>query len=269
MRVIVTGVGKTATTAVGVMLSEAFKVPYIHEPKNKKSIAKFPKTIKKPGAVVKVNIYYINDSVFDSFDKKILMLRDPRDRLISNLLFCNYQTWLGDEKRAKRFVEKFRQKEVDPSSVSVRELLESFQPIPSFNAQSTLSLNKDTIEFAKKHPDYLWFRYEDFVADRLAGVEDYCGVELSPAKDVDVGKRFNHVIRSKGTGAWRHWFLPSDVEYFKPYLNEYMDFFNYGPQFWDTVKQEERTIHPENCSLYLKRIINHRRKKANKPPLFS
>src|SRR5438105_8372440 len=68
---------------------------------------------------------------FQHFDKKILLVRDPRDNLVSSMLYLAIQSpvprprWSRQGRRYSRFFALLRQKEKDPPSISFLELLDA------------------------------------------------------------------------------------------------------------------------------------------------
>ena len=68
--------------------------------------------------------------------------------------------------------------------------------------------------------------YEDVVERRLGAIEEYLGLPLTATREVD--PQYRRVARSKTYSDWRNWFLPEDVEFFRPRMAEYMDEYGYG-----------------------------------------
>ncbi len=86
MKLVIAGLGKSSTTALFYKLLEIFENPpltlfepgeYLAEPGNRHVLAKV--LIDPPGKV--------NFTSFAGFDRKIHIVRDPRDNLISRLLY--------------------------------------------------------------------------------------------------------------------------------------------------------------------------------------
>lgn len=248
MRVIVTGLGKTGTTGIASMLKNALGLAYNHEPK-KPHLIQALRNAKD--VVVKVNIFYIDDEIFNSFDKKIIIHRDPRDRFISGLLF-NLVTLKRRKERVLKLVDILKEKEADPTSWSVKDIWEAlYIPyINEFSPTQCRDLYVDLMKFTAGHPDYYQIKYEDWIDNKLDGLEEYMGHSLIQASR-SVPSRWSFVIRSKRYDDWRHWFLPEDIEYFKPLFEPYMKFVDYTLD-WDLAKKP--IIEPEFSSLYVRRI---------------
>lgn len=246
MKVIVTGIGKTGTTGLATMLANGLKLRYVHEPKAKVA---YQKLWSLSSGVVKINIYYIKDQLFGSFDKKVLLHRDPRDRFISALLFNTRA--IEDQERLATIVQLLKEKEEDPKSHSVISLYRAFYPpyVPVFSPEQHITLYDDMINFAKAHSDYYQFKYEDWIDDDLESLESYLGQPVAGASKRVTGPQ-QIVTRTKQYGDWKNWFLPEDVEHFKPMFDPYMKFCGY--EGWEL--SDERKIQPEFASQYVRRI---------------
>jgi len=60
------------------------------------------------------------------------------------------------------------------------------------------------------------------------------------------------VIRSKAYGNWKDWFTISDVEFYRPIYNEYMEMFGYQDN-WDL--NANPLIDPRLSSQYVMKLI--------------
>jgi len=128
-------------------------------------------------------------TVFSSFDRQILLVRDPRDRMVSRLLYVVYDStfWHRDES-LRTFLELLRRKESDPRSVPVRELLRVFAQLngeefsfDAWAADSARSSVRAPLEFHDARPNLFVCKYEDMVERRLAGLETYLGFKSEPS----------------------------------------------------------------------------------------
>src|ERR1051326_5563038 len=183
---------------------------------------------------------------FLGFEKKLYLVRDPRDWLVSATLFLT-QTVPGvfdDDRQLERILKLLRHKEEQPSSVSLlrilRAILDAHPPQPF---EATMDWMKAQFrwlpEFELGLTDYRRVRYEDFVDGRLREVESYLGLPLQGADDV--AEEHDHVPRSKRYGEWKHWFVEEDVEYFVPIFAPYIDRYGYSPKW---TLNEDRVIDP-------------------------
>jgi len=256
MKAIITGIGKTGTTVIGQKTSNALGLNYIHEPKDHGKIKSFEKL--KSG-VIKINIYYINDIVFSQFDKKVLVVRDPRDTFISMLLFNLYRPWEGQTERIKKIIDLLKGKELNPQGMSTIGLFNKINSpkISEFNLQHFARMHNDMVSFAENHPDYYLLRYEDFIQGNLVEYEKYIGCKKSIKFNENVLGGFNYVTRTKAKDNWKNWLLEEDRKVLEPLLLGYMKTFNYMDN-WEPNTSPK--IMPENCSEYVRKIVNSRRK---------
>lgn len=160
---------------------------------------------------------------FDKFDKKVFIVRDPRDRIVSEMLFwvCESSFW-RDEAKLREFMDLLIKKENNPGSVSLVELIRLGRLLdnPTFKLESwklrivrRLELMR---EFLANNPGYFVLKYEVFVSGQLAELENYLGFSLKGKSDVT---GFEDIVtRTKSYGDWKNWFTEKDIDFFRPYL---------------------------------------------------
>lgn len=207
---------------------------------------------------------------FSSFERQILVVRDPRDRLISRLLYVVYHSaFYRQDERVCEFLRLLRRKEADPRSVPVRALLETFAELngeqfsfEGWAADYAQHSVRAPLDFHDGHPDLFVCKYEDMIDGRLAGLEDYLGLRLSG--DGSVPAELGRVVRTKGYGNWRDWFTAGDAEALRPVLRPYLERY-YGGDGWELSARP--SIPAEFGSGYVERIVNERRASVNLPPL--
>lgn len=193
---------------------------------------------------------------FTGFPYRVLLLRDPRDRIISETLFAVHATPQIYQSRSNlaHILEWLRRKENAPRSLSVvtirREILQLAGESIAENRQERLDRHQYVYDFEDRLGDHLRLKYEDMVDGRIAPLEAYLG--LSFDRQVEVGCEHDHVTRTKGHGDWRNWFLEEDVEYFKPIVSSYMERFGYLAD-WRISKNP--VICEAHCSGYVARTV--------------
>ncbi|MCB0165375.1 MAG: class I SAM-dependent methyltransferase [Anaerolineae bacterium] len=195
---------------------------------------------------------------FLGFDKKIYVVRDPRDRVISQMLFLIRQSpsIYGHKDRLRHIQRLLTQKEQNPKSLSVIEILKHILAyIPNHSWQKSIQWvirqHQWLPEFEMRLSDYVTIKYEDFVDERIEGLERYLEIPLAGSATVD--PMFDYVVRTKSYGNWRDWFLEEDVKYFKPLLEGYIKRHHYSN---DWSLNEQPHIQPEHCTQYIERTIN-------------
>ena len=195
------------------------------------------------------------------FDKKILIVRDPRDCLVSLLLF---KPFLGsrflDSAFLREFVGALRAKEAAPRARSVRSVVEVFgrHGYPFKTEREHRGDLEGAERFLRRYPDTHVVKYEDYVAGRIEGLTAYTGLDLD--SDVTVSKHISYTRRAGVAGAWRHWFTPDDVDHYRPILSPYMNFFEYREE-WGL--ETGGCIDPNHSSLYVERHAARLRRLPN------
>jgi hypothetical protein len=191
---------------------------------------------------------------FRQFDKKIMIVRDPRDNVISRVLYgpCATEVFRRDKAKIAVFTRALLCKEDNPGSISVLELIELFRHLIGRNSARQPSLLFDlALDLHRTNNDFLVYKYEDFIAGRYAAIEDYLGIEL-PGGDADVTAQYEHVVGTKAANDWKNWFTADDVEYFRPYLASFMRAYDY-PDDWTLAAEPH--ISPEHGSEFVRRSV--------------
>lgn len=191
------------------------------------------------------------------FDEHLCIVRDPRDRFVSMVLFSVLSS--GVERHPDKEEELYallRQKEKDPASVSLIDLARFLHIV----GEQSFSLELWKVDLTRQHTFFFEFcdqfrpwivKYEDVIEGHLGSLEEHLGVSLSDRSD-EVEGYAAHVPRTRGSGDWKNWFLPEDVEYFREICEEYMRRFGYEP---DWSQAATRVVPPEHCSEYIARLV--------------
>jgi len=256
LSVVLAGQSKSGTTAILYKVRNSIpgRVRILFEP-----TGYTPGGRSRPVLAKVVLTPQVDMSGFEGFGKKVFIVRDPRDNLISALLYGSFVTNIAtDPERYARFVGLLRKKESDPGSVSVRELIELIEALyPHFPLfEYWKRVHKLALAFGAAHPDYFRLRYEDFVDGQLAELEAYLGFALTGA--AEVGRRWRRVVRTKGYGQWRAWLTEQDVPFLRPLMSDYLRAYGYAD---DWTLAERSVIPPEHGSLYVERILAEKRRK--------
>jgi hypothetical protein len=203
------------------------------------------------------NIHFSNAVVAD-FDRRVLIVRDPRDTLVSVMLY--YPVLAVNRgvpaEPIDEFADLVREKETDPESRSFLELLVSVYRLMGENVDEGSDFSgrfTRVIEFADEIDSFL-LRYEDFVRDELAPLAAYLDLDVHNTKP---GEYTNIVFRSGSSGDWQAWFTPRDVEHFRPVLGPYMERFGYAD---DWSLPPDVRLDPDQGSEYVVRSTEKRRR---------
>jgi hypothetical protein len=197
-----------------------------------------------------------------SFDEQILVVRDPRDRLVSSLLYQVYNSeFVGCDAAVTRLVRLLREKEESPETTPLLSIVETFEALagqpsllPAWTEAYAERGIRQPLDFHRRRPALFAFRYEDMVADRFAGLEQHLGRALPGSATVDASVA--RVVRTKQAGGWRNWFTREDIATLRPIMQPYLDRY-YPDADWDQVERPH--IPREHGSGYVTRIVNERR----------
>ena len=212
--------------------------------------------------LAKVILTHAKMESFDHFKKKILIVRGPRDRIVSGSLYRVYDQpqFCADEAKVAEYMGKLREKEANPKSVSMVELIQLCDRLTGKGISSPREAPNLLVEFQRANPDYFIYKYEDLVLGRFDALSRYLAIDLSP-ETARVPEDKSRVGRTKDSGSWRNWFLPEDVAHYRPLLEPSMDYFGYGD---DWALAAEPTIAHEHASAYLARLVAERRSKEER-----
>ncbi len=265
-KVLIIGIAKTGTTALFYSIKNSMpaNTKCFFEPKKEINYS----SIKKPVLVKCLFDLKFDPKIIAQFDKVILIIRDPRDCMISTLLysgsfrFNNYYTE-KNKKEIIKSIEMLRKKEDNPYKISLISLLK--QIFNQSEKETLTRMKKKLTTLIPKNIEKQSFiiKYEDFVENKIEKLEKYLKLKLD--KDVPVDNIFKRVVRTKGKSSWRNWFTEEDVKKFKPLFKEFM--LHYGYDFGDWELNKSPKINPEHCSKYFLRILNEKRLKKKLKPI--
>jgi hypothetical protein len=275
MRIVIYGLARSGTTALFHLIKNALPAdaaclfePRAFDPRavNRGLLGRLLGGRREPDVLAKVLPFRPKEPAdaesFSSFDKQVLIVRDPRDRVVSRLLYVVYHaTFYQRDEPLRAFLGLLRRKEADPRSVSLGELLKTFAGLNgdefSFDAWAAEHARHSVrapLDFHDCRPGLFVCKYEEMIERRLGGLEEYLGLRLKGAAAVPA--EHSRVARTRAYGNWRDWLTPEDVEYLRPVLRPYLERY-YGGADWNL--SERPAIRPEFCSGYVERIVNERR----------
>ncbi|MGQ0564027.1 MAG: hypothetical protein ACT4OK_03015 [Gemmobacter sp.] len=191
----------------------------------------------------------------DRFDRRIVIYRDPRDNIVSRLLFMPPRLLVeADRSKCNDFLDLLRQKQADPGSLSVLGILRALERL---SGRTDLARNfRDNAvmpaHIQRTYGDRFWmFAYEDLVEGRFAHLSEYLGFEVTP--EFELGGQHGHVSRSKTTGEWRQWFLDEDIAYFAQDVAEDYALMGFDPA---EAADPAPAISPETSSDYAQKLVD-------------
>jgi hypothetical protein len=265
MRVCVVGGSKTGTTGLyagvkaGLLESEGacYALNERHDRAVFDNLRRYAPEVPVVAKLLLTSASFSPD-VVELFDKKLFVVRDPRDTLVSVALY--YPVLAINRERPDqsidRYVELVRRKEQDPGSVSFLELLMTVYRLVGFDVDQSTSFSRRfqlSVAYAQSASSFL-VRYESLVADHLDDVSDYLGFPVANTRPSEYA---NTVLRSGGTGEWRDWFTERDVAHFRPMVADYMEHFGYEAD-WELA--DAPFIDPAYGSAYIRRACAKRRR---------
>ncbi|NHZ89875.1 hypothetical protein F2P45_12750 [Massilia sp. CCM 8733] len=263
MRCLIVGAGKTGTTALLYAVAQAMGgAPLIHfeeriaglQPLAPHTATKLLFEHERPDDI----------AVFGaSFERRILLVRDPRDNLVSHLLYtvASHRVQMDDPGWLRTITQLLQRKQKDPASVDLRQFPQLRTPSALLNR--VCATNQALATFARAHAGN-WFilRYEDMVAGKLDALSAYLGMTVQA--DARIDPAYQRVARTKGSGDWRHWFTRDDVAHYRPLLEPLMGALGYAG---DWTLAEPPLITPEHSWVYFERLVRERRQFFGMPPL--
>ncbi len=237
MHILLVGPAKSGTTALFFAIRESLdgSVLTLFEPQNSAQMEAVFTASGHDHTLTKVLLGEAANSDFDFTrpDRIVYISRDPRDNVISRLLYrAALFKRMGNLAAFSEYEALIRAK-VSGEPISVQTLFqESLRLTGADHEWSGLGLKRacdSAIRFVQTVENSWVLKFEDLVDGKLAAVGDYLGFEVK--QGTRVGKEYSRVERSRAYGEWVNWFTPSDVEFYRPLFAEYMDIFGYDDDY--------------------------------------
>ena len=263
MKILIGGLARTGTTGLFYLIANSIG----YKPKLLFEATECPENLESESKDILAKVLIgskLNAASFSNFDKKITLVRDPRDRIVSSMLYSQYHaSYLLDDERVRAVRDMLEQKEASPSSVSIREILEVMGKMTGKSNAAALQQKAARMSLAlfdnyvKTIPDGLLYRYEDFVWEKYYPLEKHLGIPLMGVAEVP--RRVERVIRTKRSGGWRDWFTEEDIRAYRPLLAAWLEKYGYDAEDW--ALNAKPFIRPEHCSAYFMRLVNEQRER--------
>ena len=161
------------------------------------------------------------------FNKNIILVRDPRDNLVSRLLFRlispNFQKNFDQCVHIYKLLEKKVESPSSISLVTIFKCMEETGLMENF-IENRVQENLDLLlGIYKKNQNSFVFKYENIIDKKLSTLSEYLDIEFNP-----IIKEIPRIKREGKKGNWKNWFTDEDVEYFMPRMCHFIDFFGYS-----------------------------------------
>lgn len=168
-------------------------------------------------------------SSYQEFDYRLFIVRDPRDRIISSLLYDVYgRSAVKDAEAMQPFLDLLEAKEQDPRSVSLLVLHHVYWKLTGIDLLSNAvrSTQRARSFWRNQGSDWTLVHYEDFVTGNTAELAKQLGVDALAQPEItgDLAR----VSRSRDSGSWRHWLTPADQLVLEPATHNFLDEFGYA-----------------------------------------
>lgn len=267
MNILVLGKAKTGTTVISRTIHNSLGEAGFHmEPKQIEFFMK-EKLPHEDDHVVKIifehwdktpnvrRAFTLNELPL-KFDKKVAIVRDPRDELLSRMMYIIYP-WLeknkyrGNEKKVADWLSFVAGVESNPVDYSFLDLVSRFDQI--FGVKILQNRHRLTayFNFCKFLGDRAFLiRYEDFISGNVSDLEAYLGFDIANESGIEDSHRTR---RSANFNNWKAIFKEDDVTYFKSNFGDLFE--QYGYTDWEL--EPATTLPSEHYSGYLLRIVQN------------
>ncbi len=273
MKTLIYSLGKSGTTALAYSISKAFenhelvfepshlsKIDYQHDNLIVKSI--FAERWEK------------DRDYFQKFDKNILLIRNPLDRIVSYLLYMPYNgDGYSDDRNAKTYVDLLKKKVENPNSVGIYDIDKCYSNIDITKRGSLIQVVKKQSEKIQElyqssdSKNFFVLKYEDFVQNNLDELSHYLGRKIS--SDIEVSEKFKRTERSKSFDSYKSFFLDAELQSSLINFESFNQTFGYRSETNAISYDDENSLalSPEMTYIYTTKIINEYRSK-NLIPLY-
>jgi hypothetical protein len=200
------------------------------------------------------------------FDRIVFIVRDPRDELISRLMYLLYVAVAEngfDKGKCDAWRAVIAAKEKDPQGMGLFDLTGEFRKIfgghgmrPASVPQAARRVRRywRLVERHGRRESAACIRYEDLIAGRVDALTDFLGVPLTAQREMGPHDR---VRRSETAGNWATFMTPGDLDILRPHFGEMMA--GHGYDDWQLTPADRLPSGP--YTEYLDRIAEICREK--------
>jgi hypothetical protein len=258
MKILLLGASKTGTTAITYAIHEYLPDhEIIFEPASLQKI-----NYEKPNFIAKyldVRDWKAITEYSPTFDRKVLIVRHPLDRLISLLLYTPYNTpGFSSDRIALQYLKLLKQKTINPHGHSTLEIIDSLNQLKGGNIVRGFKLQYEGMaKIMSSNLDFFVLKYEDFIDGNLKDLGEYLEISMNPV-DVEVPQEYQRVNRTKGYDDWKNWLTLSDLQKLSIDFAEICEILQYDLTLAEDYPQ---SIDPQKSYLYTQAVVNEFRRK--------
>ncbi len=267
-QVLIVGLGKSGTSILACSVVDALPNATLYfEPHGRLGLNHIEchRQATHESRIVTKSLFYKNvpnqfDLIASYYNKRIFIIRDPRDILISTFFYAWNKRDDLPLPLFEQTLAQVLQKEETPQTIAFSALLKNLPAVE----QVRLDAFDAFASLVQTHrADWFVLKYEDFIDEKLDDLNNY--LDLIVTSESSVPSELNRVERSKKHGNWRNWFTEEDVHYYKPLLADKLAALGYDPDDW-TLNQVD-TLPASEGSAYMKRVYRYPRLQT-KPTLW-
>ncbi|MGF1591529.1 MAG: tetratricopeptide repeat protein [Pleurocapsa sp.] len=267
MKTLIYSLGKSGTTALAYSISKAFdNHELVFEPSLLSKV-----DYQRDNLIVKsifANRWKKDQNYLPKFDKSILLIRNPLDRIVSYLLYMPYNgDGYSDDRNAQTYVNLLKQKVERPDSVGIYDIDKCYSDIDITGRGSLIQAVKEQSENIQKFyesshaKNFFLLKYEDFIQNNLEELSNYLGRKIS--NKIKVSKQFRRTERSKNFDNYKAFFLSKELE---TSLKDFASFNNtFGYESSSNINsqnsEDELALSAEMTYAYTTKVINEYRSK--------
>lgn len=202
----------------------------------------------------------ILSEITSTFSKRIFLVRDPRDNLISRFFwYHSYKNFKGLENDFNSSLSLIKQKEKEPSSVSFKHLIDNLKFCDNHFYTKVFEQHHYIYNIAIPHiiSTNMWFvlSYEDMIDRKLDDLKEYLGLQFEIESNLNLDN-LKHVARTKSHNNWRSFFTEEDVNWLRPIYNDSLESLGYDPSDWKLNNVDK--LDPQFGSEYVKGLYKRK-----------
>lgn len=257
--ILILGAAKSGTTALFYAIRSALtgglglKVEGNFEPVDADDILQYLRTSADDVKLVKALLGPIlrrGSLLSEQFDRRIVIYRDPRDNIVSRIVFILTRLFpLSEREKIAEAKELLRQKEQSPGTISIVSIVKELARLSGRTELLEEMRSNATLPalMKRRHGDqYFMMPYDDLVNENFSSLSTYLGFQVTGRFETD--ERHAFVARTKTSGEWRNWFLDEDVAYFASAVADDFRLLGFDP---DERPNDVRVIPPASCTGYI------------------